>query len=267
MNNKNEIEKAHQSAFEAVRKVNQQGQDYWSARELSKILGYLEYRNFLPVIVKAEEACLNSGQKIEDHFVDIHEMVSIGSGASREMPTIALSRYACYLIVQNADPAKPIVALGQTYFAVQTRKQELIEQAGYQSLKTEEERRLFLRSQLKVHNKQLAGVAKNAGVIKTLDYAIFQDHGYKGPYGELASKDIHTRKQLKKGSRFWIIWAVQSLRPISFALRKQKRSSSVMASKTNIKPIRRIMMLVEKPERLSKKLVVQCLRIYRRWKA
>ena len=108
-----EIQKIHASTFEKIRKISQHGQDFWSARELSKILGYLEYRNFLPVIVKAKEACLNSGQKIEDHFVDMHEMVSIGSGASREMPTIALSRYACYLIVQNADPAKPIVALGQ----------------------------------------------------------------------------------------------------------------------------------------------------------
>ena len=196
-----ELQKAHESTFEGIRKTNQDGQDFWSARELAKILGYLEYRNFLPVITKAKEACLNSGQKTEDHFVDMHEMVLIGSGTSREMPTIALSRYACYLIVQNADPAKPIVALGQTYFAVQTRKQELIEESDYQNLKTEDERRLFLRNQLKVHNKQLAGVAKNAGVVEPVDYAIFQDHGYKGLYGGLASRDIHTRKGLKKGQQ------------------------------------------------------------------
>ena len=126
MNTPEELQATHQSAFEKIRKVNQQGQDFWSARELARILGYQEYRNFLPVIIKAKDACVNSGQKISDHFVDIHEMVQIGSGASREMPTIAFSRYACYLIVQNADPSKPIVALGQTYFAVQTRKQELI---------------------------------------------------------------------------------------------------------------------------------------------
>ena len=147
MNEKKEITGAHQSAFESIRKVNQSGQDFWSARHLGKILGYLEYRNFLPVIAKAKEACQNSSQKIEDHFVDIHEMVGIGSGATREMSSVALSRYACYLIVQNADPSKPIVALGQTYFAVQTRKQELVEQAGYQNLRTEEEKRIFLRDQ------------------------------------------------------------------------------------------------------------------------
>jgi len=151
----NQMQKIHQAAFETIRKTNQQGQDYWSARELAKILGYQEYRNFLPVIGKAKEACLNSGQKREDHFVDMHDMVSIGSGAQRKISDVSLSRYACYLIVQNADPSKPIVALGQTYFAVQTRKQELIEQLDYQSLKTEDEKRLFLRNQLKVHNKQL----------------------------------------------------------------------------------------------------------------
>jgi len=108
---KKEISSVHQSTFESLKKINQQGQDYWSARELSKVLGYQEYRNFLPVIEKAKEACRNSQQEADNHFVDIHEMVAIGSGASREMPTVALSRYACYLIVQNADPSKPIVAL------------------------------------------------------------------------------------------------------------------------------------------------------------
>lgn len=201
MNEKKEVAGAHQSAFESIRKVNECGQDFWSARGLGKILGYLEYRNFLPVIVKAKEACQNSGQKTEDHFVDMHEMVGIGSGAMREMPSIALSRYACYLIVQNADPSKPIVALGQTYFAVQTRKQELVEQGGYQKLRTEGEKRIFLRDQLRVHNKRLAGTAKNAGVIEPVDYAIFQDHGYKGLYAGLTAQDIHTRKGLKKGQQ------------------------------------------------------------------
>lgn len=191
----------HHSEFEVVRKTNQHGQDFWSARDLQAILGYSKWEKFLFVIEKAKNACVNSGQKVTDHFLHMGKMVGIGSGAQREIEDIQLSRYACYLIVQNADPSKPIVAIGQTYFAVQTRKQELIEQADYNKLKTEEEKRLFLRNQLKVHNKQLAGVAKNAGVIAPVDYAIFQDHGYKGLYGGLTSRDIHDKKGLKKSQQ------------------------------------------------------------------
>ena len=189
------------SIFETIKKTNQEGQEFWSSREIAKILGYLEYRNFQPVIKKAKAACINSKHQLNDHFVDLHEMVSIGSGATRKMPSVALSRYACYLIVQNADPSKSVVALGQTYFAIQTRKQELIEQSDYTDLKNENEKRLFLRNQLTVHNKRLAGAAKEAGVVTPLDYAIFQDHGYKGLYGGLSAKDIHTKKRLNKGQQ------------------------------------------------------------------
>lgn len=199
--NKNNISSAHQSAFEALRKVNSEGQDYWSARDLQVILGYAKWEKFFLVIEKAKKACVNSGQKVTDHFLRLGKMVDIGSGAQREIEDIHLSRYACYLIVQNADPSKPIVALGQTYFAVQTRKQELIELSDYKHLGTEDEKRLFLRNQLKAHNKQLAGVAKNAGVIEPVDYAIFQDHGYKGLYGGLTSKGIHQKKGLKKSQQ------------------------------------------------------------------
>ena len=173
MNKKNNLPTTHQSNFEAIRKVNPSGQDYWSARDLQAILQYAKWDKFLSVIEKAEQSCLNSGQNITDHFLHKGKMVDIGSGAQREIEDILLSRYACYLIVQNADPAKPIVAVGQTYFAVQTRKQELIEQADFKNLRTEEEKRIFLRNQLKVHNKQLAGVAKAAGVVAPMDYAIF----------------------------------------------------------------------------------------------
>lgn len=152
MQDETSINTKQYSVFEKMRKLNNQGQEYWSSRQLARILGYLEYRNFVPVIDKAKVACLNSKQRVEDHFVHIHEMVSIGSGAAREMPALSLSRYACYLIVQNADPSKTIVALGQTYFAVQTRKQELMQQAAYAELKSEDEKRLFLREELKVHN-------------------------------------------------------------------------------------------------------------------
>ena len=157
MNKNKEVTLLHQSKFESIRKDNQEGRDNWSARDMQTILDYSKWDKFLLVIEKAKQACVNSGQKDNDHFLQVGKMVDIGSGAQREIDDIWLSRYACYLIVQNADPSKPIVALGQTYFAVQTRKQELIEQTDYQNLNTEEEKRIFLRNQLKVHNKQLAG--------------------------------------------------------------------------------------------------------------
>jgi len=189
------------SVFERVKKINSNGQEFWFARDFQNILGYVKWDKFLLVIEKAKQACVNSGQRVQDHFLQAEKMVDIGSGAQRKIDDIMLSRYACYLIVQNSDPSKPIVALGQTYFAVQTRKQELIEESDYRNLETEDDKRLFLRNQLKVHNKQLAGVAKNAGVIEPMDYAIFQDHGYKGLYGGLASRDIHARKGLRKGQQ------------------------------------------------------------------
>jgi DNA-damage-inducible protein D len=198
---KAELDKKKQSTFEGIKQVNEYGQDYWSARNLQKILEYSGYRNFLRVVDKAKEACRNSGQPVENHFEDVLDMVRIGSGAVRKVEDIRLSRYACYLIVQNADPSKEIVALGQTYFAVQTRKQELTEQEAFKNLKTEDDKRLFLRNELKTHNRQLAEVAKGAGVIQPMDYAIFQDHGYKGLYGGLGAKDIHKRKELKKSQK------------------------------------------------------------------
>ena len=187
------------SVFESAKQRDQDGREFWSAREFQDILGYVKWDKFLSVIDKAKEACVNSKQKIEDHFLHMEKMVDLGSGAQRKIDDIGLSRYACYLIVQNSDPSKPIVALGQTYFAVQTRRQELIERADYAELKTEDEKRLFLRDQLKIHNKKLAGVAKEAGVVTPLDYAVFQDHGYKGLYGGFGARNIHEKKRLKSG--------------------------------------------------------------------
>lgn len=190
------------STFEEIKRVDQTGIEFWSARDLSKVLDYSEYRNFKPVIEKAKEACENSGEEIENHFVEFHEMVKIGSGAERGFDDgIKLSRYACYLIVQNADPAKEVVALGQTYFAVQTRIQEIQKLDEYNQLSSEDEKRLFLRNEMVKHNIHLAAAAKDAGVIKPLDYAIFQNHGYKGLYGGLDAKGIHNIKGLKKSQQ------------------------------------------------------------------
>jgi DNA-damage-inducible protein D len=150
--------------FEEIKHVNDIGQEYWSARELHKALDYIKWDGFLNVIEKAKEACRNSGQEPDDHFPRVKKMVEIGSGAKRDVGDLHLSRYACYLVIQNADPSKEVVALGQTYFAVQTRKQEVLEQT-FEKLYSEEEKRMFLRKEMAEHNKNLADAAKTAGVI------------------------------------------------------------------------------------------------------
>ena len=198
---KTEINKQTAPIFEQIRRIDENGNEYWSARNMSKVLEYTEYRHFKAVIEKAKKACRNSNHKVAAHFEDILEMVVIGSGAKRNTESIELSRYACYLIVQNADPGNEVVALGQTYFAVQTRLQEIRQMDEYNALSTEDEKRLFLRNELKKHNVQLAEAAHNAGVITNIDYAIFQNHGYKGLYGGLDAKKIHLKKGLKKSQK------------------------------------------------------------------
>jgi DNA-damage-inducible protein D len=181
--------------FESIRQTNPAGNEFWSSRDFAKVLSYVNYRHFEAVIAKAKTACANSGQRVEDHFVGSDQMVEVGSGAQRSVQTVMMSRYACYLVIQNADPSKEIVAQGQTYFAIQTRRQELSD------AEIEEQRRLAIRSDLRAHNTQLADAAKDAGVIEPQDYAIFQNHGYMGLYGGLGAQDIHAQKGLKKGEQ------------------------------------------------------------------
>ncbi len=188
-----ELSKNTLSIFEQIKQTDENGNEYWAARQLAKALEYTDFRNFSSVISKAKESCKNSGQPVENHLVEFNEMVPIGSGAEREIPSYKLSRYACYLIVQNADPGKEVVALGQTYFAVQTRLQEIQQMDEYSRLSTEDEKRLFLCNEMAKHNTQLAAAAKDAGVLTGIDYAIFQNHGYKGLYGGLDAKGIHAR--------------------------------------------------------------------------
>ncbi len=121
----NKLSNPNKTIFEQIKETDDNGNEFWGARKLSKILDYAEFRNFIPVIERAKEACRNSGQNPLYHFVDYHEMIELGKGAKKDFQSVKLSRYACYLIVQNADPGKEIVALGQTYFAVQTRMQEI----------------------------------------------------------------------------------------------------------------------------------------------
>lgn len=189
------------TTFESIKRIDENGVEYWSSRDLARILEYADYRNFIAVINKAKEACINSGNEVLDHFGDVTEMVVIGSGAQRPIDTIKLTRYACYLTVQNADPSKTIVAQAQTYFAIQTRIAEVQQMEEYNRLSTEDEKRLFLREEMAKHNSQLADAAKDAGVIEPRDYAIFQNYGYQGLYGGLGAQDIHARKGLKKSQK------------------------------------------------------------------
>lgn len=193
-----ELVKYSEQTFEAIKHINEYGEEFWYARELRKVLQYTEFNKFVPVIKKAMTACKNSGYPVSDHFAQVSEKVEIGSGAFRNMDSFALSRYACYLIVMCADETKEVVALGKTYFAVKTRQQELIEE--YDTL-SEDQKRLAIRNEMKQHNIALADAAKNAGVIDQKDYAIFQNMGYKGLYGGLGAKEIHERKGLKKSQK------------------------------------------------------------------
>lgn len=183
-----------ESLFESIRHVNKYGQEFWYARDLQIALEYTEWRNFCKVIEKAKEACRGSNNAVSDHFVDVNKIVNAGA-TSKDIGDIQLSRYACYLIVQNGDPRKKFIALGQTYFAVKTRQQELIE--NYENL-SEDQKRIAIRQEMKEHNKMLVAAAKDAGVETTLDYAIFQNYGYMGLYGGLKASDIKERKGLKK---------------------------------------------------------------------
>ena len=187
----NELE-INNSIFENIKHIDENGNEYWFARELMTSLKYSEYRKFIPIINKSMTSCNQSNQNILDHFAHVDEMVNIGSGAKRKIEDYKLSRYACYLIAQNADSRKKIVALAQTYFAIQTRRQELLEEE-YKEL-SEDEKRLHIRSLTKKGNYLLNQTAKNAGV-KNFDK--FHNYGYKGLYNGETANDIAKRKGLR----------------------------------------------------------------------
>lgn len=190
------LENYSEQTFESIKHVNEYGQEFWYARDLQVALKYGKWENFQNVLSKAKSACEQAGNNISDHFADARKMIDLAKGAHREIEDYMLSRYACYLIVMNGDSRKKVIAVGQTYFAVKTRQQELVE--NYEDL-TEDQKRLAIRSEMKQHNTSLADAAHNAGVIKPIDYAIFQNYGYMGLYGGMKARDIADKKGLKKG--------------------------------------------------------------------
>ncbi len=192
------IERYSEKTFENIKHLTDEGIEFWYARELQKILGYVQWRRFNDAIERAKLACKNSGFAVKEHFADVGKMVNIGSGAERKVEDVMLSRYACYLIVMNSDPHKEVIAVGQTYFAVKTRQQELID--NYDQL-NEDQKRLAIRNEMISHNKSLAEAANMAGITTSQDYAIFQNRGYQGLYGGLGAKEIHARKGLKKSQK------------------------------------------------------------------
>ena len=188
----NELEKINETIFESIKHVDDDGNEYWYARELQKVLEYTEWRKFVGVIKKAINSCKTSNYVVFDHFVGTDKMVDIGSNTSRNIEDYKLSRYACYLIAQNGDSRKKVIALAQTYFAIQTRKQELLEEE-YNSL-TEDEKRIYQRNQARKGNYNLNKTAINSGV---KDLARFHNAGYKGLYNGETANDIAKRKGLR----------------------------------------------------------------------
>lgn len=184
-----------ESLFESIRHTNEYGQEFWYARELQIALEYKQWRRFENVINKAKTACENSGISVDEHFANVGKTINMPKNATKTVDDYELSRYACYLIVQNGDPRKKVIALGQSYFAIKTRQQELIE--NYDNL-NEDQKRLAIRKEMKEHNKSLVAAAKDAGVESSKDYAIFQNCGYKGLYGGMTAKDIKANKHLGK---------------------------------------------------------------------
>ena len=188
----NELENINETVFESIKHFDENENEYWYARELQKALEYNKWENFEKVIEKAKLSCLNSNYGLQDHFPDVRKMVDIGSNTLRNIVDYKLSRYACYLIAQNGDSRKKVIALAQTYFAIQTRKQELLEKE-YNSL-TEDEKRIYQRNLTKKGNSSLNQTAKTAGV-KNFD--LFHNAGYKGLYNGETANDIAKRKGLR----------------------------------------------------------------------
>ncbi len=189
------IEAIEYKPFEAIKRISDDGSEFWNARELAEVLNYVQWRNFEKVLQRAILACKNSGYEVVDHFAEVSKTIEMPKTATKDVTDYKLTRYACYLIVQNGDPRKEVIALGQTYFAIQTRRQEV---ADYFNQLDEDNKRLVIHGDIKQWNQMLAEAAHNAGVISNEEYATFQNAGYMGLYGGMKVDDIHQKKGLKK---------------------------------------------------------------------
>ncbi|MCL2142628.1 MAG: DNA damage-inducible protein D [Methanimicrococcus sp.] len=189
------LEAVEYESFEAIKKINENGNEFWFARDLQKVLNYFKWDNFFKVIDRAMLACKNSGFDIGSHFADVNKTIEMPKSATKQTVDYKLTRYACYLIVQNGDPRKEIIAIGQTYFAIQTRRQELADTFNQLD---ENNKRLVVRGNIKQWNQLLVKAAHNAGVITDEEFTIFQNSGYMGLYGGLTVADIHRKKKLKE---------------------------------------------------------------------
>lgn len=184
--------------FEDIKRIRPDDSEYWAARELAPVLDYAKWENFYKVIKRAMIACENSGRSTLECFPEVRKTSPMPNGGVKDILDYELSRYACYLIVQNGDPRKEVIALGQTYFAIQTYRQEVAERFNQLD---EDSRRLVVRGDIKQWNQLLAETARNAGVITAEEFAIFQNAGYMGLYGGMTVDDIHRRKGLAIGQK------------------------------------------------------------------
>lgn len=184
--------------FENIKNIREDGTEFWYARDLSLALDYNKWENFHKVIKRAMIACENSGRDILECFPEVRKTSPMPNGGTKNIIDYELTRYACYLIVQNGDPRKEVIALGQTYFAIQTYRQEVADRFNQLD---EDSRRLVVRGDIKQWNQLLAETAHNAGVITNEEFAIFQNAGYIGLYGGLTVDDIHEKKGLEVGQK------------------------------------------------------------------
>jgi len=221
-------------SFEEIKHLSEDGNEFWYARELATALEYVQWRNFVKVLDRAMLSCKNSGYKITDHFAEVSKTIKMPKTASKQVVDYKLTRYACYLIVQNGDPRKQVIALGQTYFAIQTRRQEV---ADYFNQLDEDNKRLVIRGDIKQWNQMLAEAAHNAGVMSNEEYATFQNAGYMGLYGGMKVEDIHKKKGLKANGRILDFMSspelIANLFRISQAEEKLKKDKAATADAAN----------------------------------